>query len=68
METCILWKNWSTLAGISSGAYVFDFFIYVLLSVGFAGLAGLFVTTLAPYASGSGIPEVRERGGVGGCG
>lgn len=38
-----------------------DYVIYVSAAVVFAGLAGLFVTTLAPYAAGSGIPEVRPR-------
>ena len=38
--------------------YVVDYIIYVSAAVVFAGLAGLFVTTLAPYAAGSGIPEV----------
>ena len=38
--------------------------IYVSAAVIFAGLAGLFVTTLAPYAAGSGIPEVCVCEGV----
>ena len=45
-------------APYSIGAYAFDYFLFVFLAVTFAGLAGFFVTTLAPYASGSGIPEV----------
>ena len=57
-QHCGLWRVWSQVAGISASSYVFDFFIYVLLAVVFAGLAGLFVSTLAPYAAGSGIPEV----------
>ena len=60
-EHCQLWKSWSEYSSIPSGTlgYSFDYFIYVLFAVIFAGLAGLFVTTLAPYAAGSGIPEVR---------
>ena len=62
-EHCSLWSEWSLIARImgapySIGAYAFDYFLFVFLAVTFAGLAGFFVTTLAPYASGSGIPEV----------
>ena len=59
-DLCDHWKSWSAIAGISSsvGGYIFNYFIYVLIAVVFAGLAGFYVTTLAPYASGSGIPEV----------
>lgn len=43
-----------------TNAYIVDYVIYVSAALVFAGLAGLFVTTLAPYAAGSGIPEVSE--------
>ena len=36
----------------------FDYFVYVLFSVVLASVAGLFVVVCAPYAAGSGIPEV----------
>lgn len=58
---CQLWREWSDVANVASGttgAYVINYTIYVVFAVLFAGLAGLYVTTLAPYASGSGIPEV----------
>lgn len=42
----------------SVGAYAFNYIIYVVLAVFMAGFAGLYVITLAPYAAGSGIPEV----------
>ena len=60
LEGCPAWKSWATIAGIqdSSEAYVFNYAIYVLFAIVFTGLAGLFVLTLAPYASGSGIAEV----------
>ena len=60
-ENCTLWSKWSTMAGVeaATSAYVLDYVVYVSLAVILAGLAGLFVTVLAPYASGSGIPEVR---------
>ena len=52
--------RWGAYAGMRSGsnAYIVDYVIYVSAAMVFAGLAGLFVTTLAPYAAGSGIPEV----------
>ena len=40
------------------GSYLFNYFIYIFIALIFAGVAGLYVTALAPYASGSGIPEV----------
>lgn len=58
---CQLWQEWSDLAHMepnTAGAYALNYVIYVLFAVVFAGLAGLYVTTLAPYAAGSGIPEV----------
>ena len=59
---CQLWQEWSDLANVepnTAGAYALNYVIYVLFAVVFAGLAGLYVTVLAPYAAGSGIPEVR---------
>lgn len=58
---CNQWKEWSDVAEVapgSAGAYVFNYVIYITLAVFMAGFAGLYVTALAPYASGSGIPEV----------
>ena len=55
--------RWGAHAEIKSEStvYIVNYVIYVSAALVFAGLAGLFVTTLAPYAAGSGIPEVRER-------
>lgn len=58
---CQLWQEWNDIANLprdSAGAYALNYIIYVMLAIVFAGLAGLYVTTLAPYAAGSGIPEV----------
>lgn len=60
---CQLWREWSDIAHVQPNtvdAYVFNYFFYVLFAVVFASLAGLYVTALAPYAAGSGIPEVRS--------
>lgn len=68
LDNCTWWKTWAELAHLSwpsdrvSDYYVFnafDYFMYVLISVFFATLAGLFVVLFAPYAAGSGIPEVK---------
>ena len=58
---CASWKEWSEIAGVHSdlGSYLFNYSIYVFIALIFAGVAGLYVITLAPYASGSGIPEVH---------
>ena len=59
---CASWKEWSEIAEVHSdlGSYLFNYSIYVFIAVIFAGVAGLYVITLAPYASGSGIPEVTS--------
>ena len=33
--------------------------LYIVFAVFLGGLAGFFVVTVAPYAAGSGIPEVE---------
>ena len=59
---CASWKEWSEIAGLHSdlGSYLFNYTIYVFIALIFAGVSGLYVITLAPYASGSGIPEVTS--------
>ena len=69
-DYCHLWSTWSDLADLGPTTdvltnvdnfydfNVFNYFIYVLFSVVLATLAGLFVVICAPYAAGSGIPEV----------
>ena len=67
---CHLWNTWSDVAHLSQSSNYsidtnnfyefngFDYFVYVLFSVVLASVAGLFVVVCAPYAAGSGIPEV----------
>lgn len=57
------WKTWSEIFGGSrsgAGSYVVTYFIYMLWAIVFAMLAALFVRVFAPYACGSGIPEVSS--------
>ncbi|RWS27196.1 H(+)/Cl(-) exchange transporter 3-like isoform X1 [Leptotrombidium deliense] len=60
---CLQWKTWPQLLGITNldnfGSYVISYFMYILTSVFFATLAALLVKTFAPYACGSGIPEIK---------
>ena len=59
--SCSKWKTWAELYGVTRAVdrYILNYFIYITFAVVFGGMAGLFVTRLAPYASGSGIPEVH---------
>ncbi|XP_015781787.1 H(+)/Cl(-) exchange transporter 3 isoform X2 [Tetranychus urticae] len=60
---CAQWKTWPQLLGIARASgfgYSFvSYIIYILWSVFFSGLAALLVQTFAPYACGSGIPEIK---------
>ena len=60
IDYCSAWYSWSLRSGVnnSTTGYVLNYFLYILFSVLFAGLSGAFVIFLAPYAAGSGIPEV----------
>ena len=59
--SCGAWEGWGLHTGVHSngGRYALEYFIYVSFAVVFASLSGLFVVVLAPYAAGSGIPEVH---------
>lgn len=60
---CKQWKLWSQVFGMSSTdsvfAYVIAYFFYVGWSLLFAFTAVMLVLTFAPYAAGSGIPEIK---------
>ena len=64
VDHCDDWKTWAEQGGArdTSSYYSFSWFdygIYIMFAMFFGGLAGFFVVTVAPYAAGSGIPEVR---------
>lgn len=42
-------------------AYILNYFMYVIWALMFSLLAVLLVKGFAPYACGSGIPEVSEK-------
>eukprot|EP00754_Rhynchopus_humris_P021260 Rhum_TRINITY_DN14737_c18_g1::Rhum_TRINITY_DN14737_c18_g1_i1::g.113730::m.113730/K05012/CLCN3_4_5; chloride channel 3/4/5 len=62
-DECEAWHSWGDYfsgQGIrsSTSTTVLDYFAYLLVSVSFACLSAWLVKTFAPYAAGSGIPEI----------
>ena len=58
------WFEWPEVFSLSSdsqswGFYVISYLVYVLWSVLFGSIAAMLVHTFAPYACGSGIPEIK---------
>uniref|UniRef100_A0A674EJ24 Chloride channel protein n=1 Tax=Salmo trutta TaxID=8032 RepID=A0A674EJ24_SALTR len=61
-DKCPQWQKWAELmTGHSEGpgAYVLNYFLYVLWALLFSFLAVSLVRVFAPYACGSGIPEIK---------
>lgn len=60
---CKQWKAWPQVLGIENmdtvGAYIVSYIFYIAWSLFFATLAVMLVRTFAPYACGSGIPEIK---------
>lgn len=59
---CSQWYNWSQLITESKygfAAYVTSYFFYIIWAILFASMAALLVKNFAPYACGSGIPEIK---------
>ncbi|BFZ53489.1 chloride channel [Savitreella phatthalungensis] len=58
---CSEWLGWNDMLSLSSagGGYMVNYIAYVVLATGFASTAAFLVTNYAPYASHSGIPEVK---------
>ena len=61
LETpCPKWKTWSTVVGLSYQSYILNYFFYVSFACLFASMTVVLVMFFAPYACGSGIPEVMN--------
>jgi chloride channel 3/4/5 len=62
-ESCSQWKTWPELFGLTyitgAGAYILSYLMYIVWALIFASLAALLVRVFAPYACGSGIPEIK---------
>ena len=58
---CPNWETWGEAIGAESewGIYIINYAVYILLAGIFAGLAAWYVKSLAKWAAGSGIPEVK---------
>ncbi|CAG7836228.1 unnamed protein product, partial [Allacma fusca] len=59
---CSQWSSWSQLMGGSNegaGAYIVAYLCYILWALFFSLLAASLVRMFAPYACGSGIPEIK---------
>ena len=59
-DDCLQWKKWSEVFDASSyaGSYASNYFMFILSGIVFALVCVTLVHTFAPYACGSGIPEV----------
>ncbi|XP_076807131.1 H(+)/Cl(-) exchange transporter 4-like isoform X1 [Clavelina lepadiformis] len=62
-SNCTKWLAWSDVFGMSAqnaqGVYAVNYVMYIVVAVILATFAGLLVKVFAPYACGSGIPEVK---------
>nr|KAF6491890.1 chloride voltage-gated channel 4 [Molossus molossus] len=61
-DKCPLWQKWSELLVNQSegaSAYILNYLLYILWALLFAFLAVSLVRVFAPYACGSGIPEIK---------
>ena len=63
-QHCDQWKSWAQLLGVDEsshefGSYVISYLMYIIWALFFALLAAMLVKTFAPYACGSGIPEIK---------
>lgn len=58
---CSDWLRWHDTFSLKAvgGGYVVDYLAYVILTTSFAATAAYLVCNYAPYASHSGIPEVK---------
>ncbi|KAJ8667957.1 hypothetical protein QAD02_009620 [Eretmocerus hayati] len=61
-DNCSQWRMWSEIfGGVNEGvgAYIISYIFYILWALLFALLSASLVRMFAPYACGSGIPEIK---------
>ena len=61
---CSLWMSWAEMVGFKkhdpgAGAYIIHYFFFIFWAIVFASLSACLVRMFAPYACGSGIPEIK---------
>ncbi|XP_011270467.1 hypothetical protein, variant [Capsaspora owczarzaki ATCC 30864] len=57
---CTAWKTWADFHNLDgAAAYWGNYLVYICFAILFALLSGTFVKFFAPYAAGSGIPQVK---------
>uniref|UniRef100_A0A1A9ZUB7 Chloride channel protein n=1 Tax=Glossina pallidipes TaxID=7398 RepID=A0A1A9ZUB7_GLOPL len=59
---CSTWKTWPQIFGLNregTGAYIISYIWFILWALLFAALSASLVRMFAPYACGSGIPEIK---------
>ncbi|XP_072931426.1 H(+)/Cl(-) exchange transporter 5 isoform X2 [Epargyreus clarus] len=59
---CSQWLTWPQVFGESrdgAGAYIISYLFYIVWALVFAALSASLVRMFAPYACGSGIPEIK---------
>ncbi|XP_063837689.1 H(+)/Cl(-) exchange transporter 5 isoform X3 [Ostrinia nubilalis] len=59
---CSQWMTWAQVFGESrdgAGAYIISYLFYIVWALIFAALSASLVRMFAPYACGSGIPEIK---------
>lgn len=61
-DKCPQWKTWAELIigqAEGPGSYIMNYMMYIFWALSFAFLAVSLVKVFAPYACGSGIPEIK---------
>ncbi|XP_065592355.1 H(+)/Cl(-) exchange transporter 3 isoform X6 [Cyrtonyx montezumae] len=61
-DKCPQWKTWAELIigqAEGPGSYIMNYIMYIFWALSFAFLAVCLVKVFAPYACGSGIPEIK---------
>lgn len=59
---CPQWYTWPEVLGLKdegAWAYIVRYYFYIVWSMFFASLCVMLVRTFAPYAVGSGVPEIK---------
>ncbi|KAJ1911354.1 glycerol ethanol, ferric requiring protein [Tieghemiomyces parasiticus] len=58
--SCVDWRPWSTVVGLSPGNLLVNWLVYVGLATTFGWTCAFLVREYAPFAAGSGIAEIKS--------